>query len=120
MKLHSVRDRITIVKEKLAMNMDFTSVARDLLMAGVLTGTQCWRMTKDAETNNYVLNRRLLDLVVTCSEETCERFLKALHNGSQRHVANFIRYNGGTIMFDLTFHCVTITSSNKNAGHIPT
>ncbi len=64
-----------------------------LISLGVLTYRECSKVR--SETDVYDRLDRLLDLMVTKSEEQCRDFLLALKETDQQHVVKYIQQQGG-------------------------
>jgi len=83
---------ITRLKSDLAniVEPDF-GLLDHLLSLNVLTRRQLAKVR--SERTVYERNDALLDLLET--EDQCDKFVKALQQTGQQHVANFITQNGG-------------------------
>jgi len=92
MRVGGIETAIAELKSSLAnfLEPDFELIDY-LLRLDVLTRRQIAEVR--SEKTVYTRSDALLDLLI--DEEQCGRFLRALQKSGQKHVANFIIYNGG-------------------------
>ena len=85
----------------------------ELLASEVLTRRQCSHIRTLG--TRYTQNDQLLDIIVDKPAGSHELFLKALEESNQRHIVNYITFNGGkhSVYFNLSVMMMKVVYCDK-------